>query len=116
MKQQYDYCERSSLSVKMRLREFLIPPVNDGLVIGANAPIGGEAMLRALKLLHVAQFDTIKVNDDIIDQILVKKSLLRKINEDSLLSLVMARVKPFMSSDEVILLDIEVELFIENRV
>lgn len=112
----HNYGEHSSLIVRMRLREFTIPPIRDALVIGTNAPIGGEAMRRALKLLHVAPFNSIKVNDDVIDEILVRDGLLRKINIDALKTLVMSRVRPFMSNEEVIHIDLDVELVIEEKI
>jgi Sec-independent protein translocase protein TatA len=108
--------DQSSLRVKVKLREFIIPPINDALIIGKNAPIGSEAMRRALSLLHGAPFDMIKVEDDIISEILVRNTILKKIQQDNFVNLILKKVKPFMSIDEVIHLDIYVEMFFEEVV
>jgi hypothetical protein len=110
------HSEQSSLHVKIKLREFIIPPINDALIIGKNAPIGSEAMRRALSLLHGAPFDMIKVEDDIVSEILVRNTILKKIQQDNFVKLIIKKVKPFMSIDEVIHLDILVEMFFEDVV
>jgi hypothetical protein len=108
--------DQSSLHVKIKLKEFIIPPINDALIIGKNAPIGSEAMRRALTLLHGAPFDMIKVEDDIVSEILVRNTILKKIQQDNFINLIYKKVKPFMSIDEVIHLDIDVEMFFEEMV
>lgn len=108
--------EQSSLVVKMKLREFTIPPITDALVIGSNAPIGSEALRRAISLLHAAQFESVKIEDDLVEEILVRTSILKKISKEKLINIVLKKVKPFMSAEEVIHLDIEVELTIEELI
>lgn len=106
----------SSIHVRIRMREFEIPPITDALVIGKNAPIGAEAIRRALSLLQVAPFETVPVNDDVISDILVRASVLHKIPREKLVTLVVLRVKPFMTQDEVTHVDIETELTVEERI
>jgi hypothetical protein len=108
--------EAGSLTVRLRLRGFSIPPIQDALVLGKEAPIGAEAMCRALKLLHVLRFERLEVNDSTVEAILVRETLLYKIPKEKFVALVLRRVKPFMSKDEVIHLDVEPELFIEEQV
>lgn len=104
---------KNRLEVNMKLRVFTVPPINDALVVGKNAPIGSEAWRRALTLLQVSPFESIKVNDDdIIEEILVQKRILRKIPQDGFVKMILKRIKPFMSPDEVIHLDIDAELTI----
>lgn len=106
--------DQDQIAVKMKLRVFMVPPINDALVIGKNAPIGSEAWRRALALLLVLPFESIKIEDDIIEEILVQKRILRKIPQDRLIMLIYNKVKPFMSPEEVIHLDIHAELFTED--
>ena len=108
--------EQATLSVRVRIREFNIPPITDALVLGKKAPIGSEAMGRALSLLHVAPFEHIRVEDDeIVEDILVRRGLLNKVPRDKLEKLICSRVKPFMTPDEVINLDVVHELIIEEQ-
>lgn len=108
--------EQSNLTVNVRIREFGIPPVQDALVLGRGAPIGAEAMKRAVTLLHVAQFEMIETEDPVVEAVIVRASILRKIPRDRLLDLVLMRVKPFMAKDEVMLLDVSPELALQVRV
>ncbi len=111
-----DERDQSTLSVRVRIREFSIPPITDALVIGKKAPIGSQAMSRALSLLHVAPFALVPLeDDDVIEDVLVRTSVLNKIPQPKLLELVRKRIKPFMSADEVINLDVSPELTIEER-
>lgn len=108
--------EQATLSVRVRIREFNIPPITDALVLGKKAPIGSEAMIRALSLLHVAPFERIRVDEDeIIEDILVRRGVLNKIPHEKLQKLICTRVKPFMTPEEVINLDVVPELIIEEQ-
>ena len=104
-----------TLNVRLRLREFVIPPITDALVLGKDAPIGTEAIRRALSLLQVAPFEHIPVNDDVIQDILVRKNVLRKISMERLIELVLTKVKPYMGTDEVTHLDLYPELTLEDQ-
>jgi hypothetical protein len=105
-----------TLTMRIRLREFSIPPITDALVLGRKAPIGAEAMSRALGLLNVSAFEQIGMDDDVVENILVRRSMLNKISPDKLVELVLRRVKPFMSVEEVTHLDLLPELTIEEQV
>lgn len=107
--------ESGTLVVRAKLREFALPPVEDALVIGRNAPIGAEALSRALKLLHVNTFEVVQIEDGSIDTVLVRVGVLRKIPRDKLVTFIKTRVLPFMSPDEVIHLELEAELSVEDR-
>lgn len=107
--------DQDQLAVKMKLRVFMVPPINDALVIGKNAPIGSEAWRRALALLLVLPFVSIKIDDDeVIEEILVQKRILKKIPQEKLVGMIFSKVKPFMSPEEVIHLDIHAELLVEE--
>jgi hypothetical protein len=107
---------QSSIVIKMKAREFSIPPITDALVVGIDAPIGSEALRRSISLLHGAPFDSIQTEDDVIDQIFVRSAIVKKTGRERLLEIVLTRIKPFMSPDEVIHLDISVELNLEEAI
>jgi hypothetical protein len=93
-----------------------IPPIKDGLVVGRDAAIGGEAMVRTLRLMTNEKFDRIVLDDELVHEVIVRSAVLRKIGRERLISFVLKRVKPVMSETELLLLDIEVELVIEASV
>lgn len=102
-------------SLRVRLKALEIPPIKDGLVIGRDAAIGGEAMLRTLKLMTNEKFERISLKDDVVQDLIVRSSILRKIGEGRLVSFVLERVRPLMGENELLMLDMEVELVIEDN-
>ncbi len=100
--------------IKARVREFIIPPINDGLVLGKDAPIGCLAIRRALELLMVPSFEQVAIDDDVISDILVRASLLRRVTKDRLVEFVLKRIKPLMGPEEVLHLELSVEVLLED--
>ena len=56
----------SSYSLSVRVNEFALPPVTDGLVLGKDAPIGVQAVTKALNLLSANHLESIHMDDDVI--------------------------------------------------
>lgn len=108
-----------SINVRVQFREFRIPPIQDALILGKEASIGCEAMRRSLTLLHVAPFEHIALEgeqqDDVVGDILVRRTVLNKIPRDKLISLVVERVKGFMTAQEILHLEIDTELSLEHQ-
>ena len=109
-----------SVNVRLQFQEFKIPPVHDALVLGKKSPIGSEAVRRSLTLLHVAPFEHIELKgenaDAIVGDILVRNSVLNKIPREKLIRVVIDRVKPFMTAEEILHLHIEAEVSLEHQV
>jgi hypothetical protein len=102
--------------LRVRMRALEMPPIKDGLVIGVDAAIGGEAMARTLRLMTNEKFERILLKDEIIAEVVVRSAVLRKIGREKMLSFVTKRVKPVMAETELLLLDIDVELVMEDSV
>lgn len=102
-------------SLRVRLKALEIPPIKDGIIIGRDAAMGGDAMLRTLKLMTNEKFERLAIKDDVIQDVIVRSGILRKLGEARLLSFVLDRVKPLMSENELLMLDIEVELVLEDN-
>lgn len=101
-------------SIRVRMRALEIPPIKDGLIIGRDAAIGAEAMLRTLRLMTNEKFERVPIKDDIVHDIIVRTSVLRKLGHDRLVQFVRSRVKPLMAETELLMLDIEIELVIDE--
>lgn len=100
--------------IRVRLRALEIPPIKDGLVIGREAAIGGEAMSRTLRLMTTEKFHRIPVKDDLIEDVIIRESIMKKLGQEQLLRFVLERVKPLMTATELLMLDIGIELVIED--
>lgn len=74
--------------INMRFTEFEMPPMQDVLIVGRMAPIGPEAARRMVDVLSPDQYEIIKVDHDIIEAIVIRKSLLNMLPEDKLISII----------------------------
>jgi hypothetical protein len=100
--------------VRARVTEFGYPPVHDALILGVNAPQGTEAFKKGLGLLVSTPFEHISVKDDIIGSVLVRGSVLRRISAEKFLDFIMRRVKPLMSAEEILHLDMNIEVDLDD--
>lgn len=100
--------------LRVRVKEFLLPPIDDGLVLGMRSPIGHVAVGKALSLLSSTSFEHLTVHDDVISDILIRSAILRKISKETIISFVLREIKPLMGADEILHLDLEVDVLIED--
>ena len=105
--------DTTSRIVRLSVQEFNIPPVRDCLVIGKESPIGCVALKKVVSLLHAEPFENLHPESDTIDHVLIRASILRKLPRQKLLKLMVERVAPLMSKHEIILVDVDVEVFLE---
>ena len=103
-----------SYSLSVRVNEFAMPPVTDGLVLGKDAPIGFSAITKALNLLIADHLESIEIEDDIISHILIRRAILHRIPKEKLVAFIRDRVKPLMCLQDVLHLDIKAEVVIEE--
>lgn len=98
---------------RARLREFSIPPIRDGIVLGKKSPIGCTAMRKSLDLVAPHVFAHIEIDDDIISDVLVRAPILRLVPKERLTEFVLQHVKPLMGAEDIIHLDLEAEVLVE---
>lgn len=97
--------------LKARVREFKVPTINDGLVLGVDASIGCVAVRKALHLLSSSPFSHIEMNDDVVGDILVRENILQRVSREQLIAFVIREVKPLMRANEI--LELELDLTVE---
>lgn len=102
-------------SLRARAREFLLPPIEDGLILGRHSPIGPVAIGKALSLLSTTAFEHVPVEDNIVGDILIRAAILRKIRTQDLMDFVLSEIKPLMGPEEILHLQLEVNIHIEVR-
>jgi hypothetical protein len=105
----------SKSRVRARVTEFGYPPVHDALVLGSGAPLGAEAFRKAVDLLVNSPFEDIPLQDDIIGSVLVRTSVLRRISKETFVDFVMRRIKPLMSAEEILHLDMQIEVELDDE-
>lgn len=106
---------RHGIIIRAQLSEFVLPPIDDGLVLGLQSPIGHVAIGKALSLLTTTPFQHVQVEDDVIGDIIVRTAIMRKISANELRTYVLEEVKPIMGPEEIIHLRLQVDVIIERR-
>jgi len=107
--------KRNKVQISARVYEYSVPPMKDMLVLGKHSPIGCIAMRRALDLLVKAPFEHIELeNDDIISDILVRQLLLKRISKDELVNFVLAHIKPLLSPEEMLHVELDINVFLST--
>lgn len=101
-------------TLRARIREFRIPPIHEGLVLGRRGAVGCNAIRKSLSLLMTYPFAHIELEDEVISDILVREAVLRRIPKEQLIEFVLQRIKPLMDDTEILHLDVETELHLED--
>jgi hypothetical protein len=102
--------------VRFTVEEFATPPVRDALVLGKRSPIGCIAMRRALGPLQTAPYAHIEFEDEIISDIIARESIVRITGRDKLIKLVKEQVKPLMTDQDILHLDIEARPHLDTEI
>ncbi len=101
--------------LRVQIREFRIPPVQDALVLGRRAGVGCHAIRKALHLLMAAPFVHIELDDEIVSDLIVRDTVLRRFPRDQLVTFVLERIKPLMGEEEILHLEIETEVDLTDQ-
>lgn len=73
----------------MRFSEFEMPPMQDVLIVGRKAPIGPEAARRMVDILSPEQYEIIGVDHEVIEAVVLKKSMITMVPKDKLIALIL---------------------------
>ncbi|MBA3968101.1 MAG: hypothetical protein H0X47_20465 [Nitrospirales bacterium] len=101
--------------ITAKIKEFSIPPITDGLVIGKDAAIGVNALQKALKLLIPEDFNHIEIQDDVINSMLIRCSIARRLTEKRVVAFLLHQVKPLMLADEILHIQLDTEITITQE-
>ena len=101
--------------LQARIKEFAIPPITDGLVIGREASIGTGALQKALNLLIPDHFEHVTIDDEIIADVLIKSILLRRLTKERLVQFLIEQIKPFMSAQDILHVQLDMEISLSGE-
>ncbi|MFQ5488108.1 MAG: hypothetical protein ACE5ET_06675 [Gammaproteobacteria bacterium] len=102
---------QSKPRITAHVREFRVPPLRDGLILGRDASVGCIAIRKALDLLTAYNFAHIEPDDDVVGDIIVRESFLKRLSREDLITFVLQEIKPHMNRDEI--LEVELDIVVE---
>ena len=107
---------RKSVSIDMRFSRFALPPVRDAMVIGKKARIGPHAIEKAFEDLTPGMFRLFRVDHPVIEAVLIRKSILRKMNEEALLKYISEHAEKLMDETDSLRIEINLEIDIKETI
>jgi hypothetical protein len=108
------YTRKAKLSLK--ISEFEVPPMQDLLIIGRNAPIGPEAVRRMAQALSPDQFLIIRIDHPKVEAILIRQSLVQMLDQDVLMSIIVEEAERMISDNMVLRSELKIEVFVQREV
>lgn len=100
----------------MRMTEFEMPPMQDVLIVGKRAPIGPEAARRMVDILSPDQYAIIKVDHAVIEAVVIRKSLLSMIQQDTLVAVVIDEGEKIINEKMIVKVQIQITLQVHKTV
>ncbi len=85
-------------TVNMDVEVFDCPPCGDILVLGSNAAIGPKAAEKMLETLCPGIFEVIKIDNKVIEAMVVKKQLCMMVDKETIVDSVLEEIEPFVSA------------------
>lgn len=102
------------ISLKLKLAEFELPPTRDALIIAHGAPIGTEAAKRMLDAVAPDEFAVLRVDDDMVESIVIRQSLLRSVPTDLLVPTILDHARGLIRHQPLLKVSIEVAFVTEK--
>lgn len=103
-------------ALSIRLSEFEIPPMQDLLLVGKRAPIGPEAVRRMVDALSPDQYDVVSVKHEIFEAIVVRRSLVKLLPLERLLTIILEEGERISTEDMVMKAQISISINVSREV
>lgn len=103
-------------SVDFAISRFNLPPVSDALVIGKRTPIGPKALMNAINEMAPNMYKLINVDHPYIEAVVIKKSSLRKVDEEKLIPRIIKNVEKFMDETDSLHVSIDIKIYVKEEI
>lgn len=100
--------KKKEFFVEWEISIFKIPPCEDIIIIGKDAPIGKNSAFKMLETIAPGMFETIEVKHPSVEALIVKKSLIKFIGKNLLTEIVLKEIETIM--DESIIFNISLNI------
>lgn len=104
------------VDVMLRLSEFEMPPMQDVLLIGRQAPMGPEAARRMVEAIAPDQYEVCLVDDAAIEAIVVRRRLFDLIPKERMIELLLDEAEKFAAEHLVIKGRLNIDMVIRKQV
>ncbi|SHK18077.1 hypothetical protein [Paramaledivibacter caminithermalis] len=102
--------------ITMSMSEFEIPPMQDALIVGKNAPIGPEAARRMVDIVSPNQYEIITIDHPIIEAIVIRKTIMNMIEKDKLVKIILDEGEKVVDVSTIIKVQLNIVLHVSKSV
>ena len=108
--------EAKKAEIQMYLTEFEMPPMQDVVIVGRNAPIGPEALKRMVDVLSPDQYKIIKVDHPVIEAIVVRNALMNMIPEEKLSAFILEEGEKIVDASSIIKAHVNITVHVSKSI
>ena len=101
-------------SVKLSFEEIRLPPFEDILIIGKKSPYGKMGITKAFQYLVPDEFETLVIDDKIVEAVFVNKKILKKFDQKQILKILNEKVFPYISACEILKVEFKLKIFYDS--
>lgn len=101
--------------VVIRLSEFEMPPMQDVLLVGRQAPIGPEAAKRMVDALGPDQYDIVPIPEGPVEAIVVRKRLFAIFPRERLIDLLLEESEGLATETSVVKAQVSINVIVTRR-
>ena len=101
---------KTRYQVDLTFEEIKFPSFEDILLITRNGQYGKIGLIKSIELLVPNEFEPIPVDNSLVELLLVKKKIIKKMGKDNIIDVLEKHVFPYISESEVIKIDFKLKI------
>jgi hypothetical protein len=101
-------------SVHLSFEEISLPPFEDILILGKKCSHGRIGVSKSFEMLGPNEFETIDIEDDVVETVFVNRRILKKIDKSKVVHILKEKVFPYISDSEIIKVDFKLKIFYDT--
>lgn len=102
---------KRQLRLALKLREFDLPPIRDGVVIGRRAPIGPVALFDAVDRMLPGMYELVSIEaHPVVEAVIFRKCRAQLVDRDRLVEIFKRHAESLMSDTSIVQVELEGEL------
>lgn len=94
----------------MSLREFELPPIGDGVLVGRRAAIGPRGLFEAIDRMLPGQYQLVTVEHPTTEAVIFRASKTKALPQEKLVALFLRQGETLMSETMILRVDVEFEV------
>lgn len=101
---------RRQVRAALTLREFDLPPIGDGVLIGRRAAIGPRGLFEAIDRMLPGQYQLVSVEHPTTEGVIFRTSKTKAVPQDKLVALFLRQGEALMSETTILRVDVDFEV------